>query len=111
MRAVNNSNATTGGVNGHFGHWHSPIPFLFGGLGLMLLLIATALLILACSYRNSSSNLRSENEDKPGKRIGNMMKGETEPKIVVIMAGDQNPTYLAMPNPVSACSCQTSQHV
>lgn len=30
--------------------WHSPVPYLFGGLAAMLGLIALALLILACSY-------------------------------------------------------------
>ncbi|KAL6567841.1 hypothetical protein OROGR_001509 [Orobanche gracilis] len=30
--------------------WHSPVPYLFGGLAAMLGLIAFALLILACSY-------------------------------------------------------------
>ncbi|KAL5808210.1 hypothetical protein ACOSQ3_028901 [Xanthoceras sorbifolium] len=112
MRAINNSSTSTGGgVNGGFGHWNSPIPYLFGGLGIMLGLIAVALLILACSYRKYSSNSQSENQEKSGMQVGDIMKGEMEPKIVVIMAGDENPRYLAMAKPVSACTCQTPQHV
>ncbi|GKC32097.1 glutamine dumper 2-like protein [Tanacetum coccineum] len=30
--------------------WHSPVPYLFGGLAAMMGLIAFALLVLACSY-------------------------------------------------------------
>ncbi|KAF5787554.1 putative protein glutamine dumper [Helianthus annuus] len=36
--------------------WHSPVPYLFGGLALILGLIAFALLILACSYWKLSQN-------------------------------------------------------
>ncbi|RDX98612.1 Protein GLUTAMINE DUMPER 2, partial [Mucuna pruriens] len=71
----------------------SPIPYLFGGLALMLALIGLALLILACSYSKSSSS--TSNEEKTTKR----MEVDSEPKIVVIMAGDSNPTYLAKPVP------------
>ncbi|XP_057952493.1 protein GLUTAMINE DUMPER 4 [Malania oleifera] len=83
---------------------NSPIPYLFGGLALMLGLIALSLLILACSFRKVSSSFSSssptsssrEAEEKPV-RAAVAMEPEIEPKIVVIMAGDENPTYLAKP--------------
>ncbi|KAB5516544.1 hypothetical protein DKX38_027192 [Salix brachista] len=95
-------NSTTPAV--HAGN--SPIPYLFSGLGLMFGLVAVALMILACSYRKSSSSSAStdpEAQEKSMKR--GEMKAEMEPKIVVIiMAGDDSPTYLAMP---VSCNCQT----
>lgn len=74
--------------------WNSPVFYLFGGLALMLALVATALLILACSYRKSSS---SNDDEKPS--IFHELEGDNQPKIVVIMPGDDNPTYLAKPLP------------
>ncbi|MED6148513.1 hypothetical protein PIB30_053878 [Stylosanthes scabra] len=77
-------------------NFHSPIPYLFGGLALMLALIAVSLLILACSFRNryssSSSGVEENNNDKPTRMVVDL-----EPKIAVIMAGETNPTYLAKP--------------
>ncbi|KAF6166324.1 hypothetical protein GIB67_015870, partial [Kingdonia uniflora] len=86
--------------------WNSPIPYLFGGLSALLGLIALALLILACIYHKSSRN----NDD-----IEKLAKPALQPpeievqKFVVIMAGDNNPTYLA--KPVSNASHQTLQVV
>lgn len=81
-----------------FHRWNSPVPYLFGGLALMLGLITLALVILACSYKNSSSSDSSSTgaEEKPG-RPSHVLQPEMEPKIVVIMAGDENPTFLAKP--------------
>nr|DAD43128.1 TPA_asm: hypothetical protein HUJ06_001358 [Nelumbo nucifera] len=42
---------------GQHSPWHSPVPYLFGGLAAMLGLIAFALLILACSYWKLSGQL------------------------------------------------------
>ncbi|KAL4197360.1 hypothetical protein AMTRI_Chr04g187940 [Amborella trichopoda] len=47
--------------------WHSPVPYLFGGLAAMLGLIAFALLILACSFWKLSEN--------NGKKQGEPIKG------------------------------------
>ncbi|CAK9329803.1 unnamed protein product [Citrullus colocynthis] len=84
--------------------WHSPVPYLFGGLAAMLGLIAFALLILACSYWKLSGYLDGSdaaNRD-PDLEAGD---GDTqkqpspvfEEKILVIMAGEIKPTYLATP--------------
>ncbi|XP_062098804.1 protein GLUTAMINE DUMPER 5-like [Humulus lupulus] len=88
--------------------WHSPVPYLFGGLAAMLGLIAFALLILACSYWR----LNSEMDDNDGERDDardlesgsgteekDSGKGAKvyEEKFLVIMAGDEKPTFLATP--------------
>ncbi|GMN57612.1 hypothetical protein TIFTF001_026727 [Ficus carica] len=101
MRPASYSNATVG--DGGFRHWNSPIPFLFGGLALMLGLITVALVILACSHRKPSpapnsgaaTNV-SNTEEKPAVQV-NVVVDSDQPKIVVIMAGDDMPTYLAKP--------------
>ncbi|KAL5974449.1 hypothetical protein ACLOJK_031114 [Asimina triloba] len=86
--------------------WNSPIPYLFGGLAAMLLLIAVALIILACSYhrsrrRNNSRQL--QDDEKPSKAASAGAEAHTERKIVVIMAGEDQPTFIAKPvvvNPI-----------
>ncbi|KAG0468619.1 hypothetical protein HPP92_017947 [Vanilla planifolia] len=45
--------------------WHSPVPYLFGGLAAMLGLIAFALLILACSYWKLSGFLEGGGDGAP----------------------------------------------
>ncbi|KAF5195996.1 Glutamine dumper [Thalictrum thalictroides] len=85
--------------------WHSPVPYLFGGLAAMLGLIAFALLILACSYWKLSGNFDNEEESERDLENGDEKNGDGtmkappvyEEKIVVIMAGDCKPTYLATP--------------
>lgn len=104
MRPVSsNLNATAAPITQHSA-WHSPVPYLFGGLAAMLGLIAFALLILACSYWKLSGYL--ENGDNNERDVENgdekpvdSMKIPTsyEAKVVVIMAGDEKPTYLATP--------------
>ncbi|XP_058228157.1 protein GLUTAMINE DUMPER 4-like [Rhododendron vialii] len=80
-----------------FHRWNSPIPYLFGGLALMLGLITLALVILACSYKNSSSDSSGTGAEEKPARPSHALQPEMEPKIVVIMAGDENPTFLAKP--------------
>ncbi|XP_021903223.1 protein GLUTAMINE DUMPER 5 [Carica papaya] len=86
--------------------WHSPVPYLFGGLAAMLGLIAFALLILACSYwrlssRSDNSNAEGQDIDSEGEKQGECcdkaMDKVYEEKILVIMAGNEKPTFLATP--------------
>ena len=87
---------------GGFKTLSSPIPYLFGGLAIMLAVIAVALLILAWSYRKqyyTSSNSASDEEKPPPIKMVEKEENVSEPKIVVIMAGESNPTYLAKPVP------------
>ncbi|GMY35442.1 protein GLUTAMINE DUMPER 3 [Fagus crenata] len=108
--------------------WHSPVPYLFGGLAAMLGLIAFALLILACSYWRLSGFL-----DGDGTAERDLEAGESEAKpndtqkhppvfeekFLVIMAGEEKPTYLATPmtsrsssfgdTTCSSCGSETSE--
>nr|XP_043633525.1 protein GLUTAMINE DUMPER 2-like [Erigeron canadensis] len=81
--------------------WGSPSTYMFGGIGAMLLLIALALLMLTCSY------LRHRYEDTSDRKaVKHVCKDSDEanasPKIVVIMAGEEIPTYLAAPAHVTS---------
>lgn len=88
--------------------WHSPVPYLFGGLAAMLGLIAFALLILACSYwRLSSSGEedgRNGDEEKESRSGDKAANGSYEDKFLVIMAGDELPRFLATPA-MKKCTC------
>ncbi|KAL8231423.1 hypothetical protein R6Q57_001201 [Mikania cordata] len=86
--------------------WNSPIPYLFGGLALMLSLIAFALIILVCSYKKPYSSSSYSSEASGGDQEKGSMRDfrvelspEMEPKIVIMMPGDICPTYLAEPAP------------
>ncbi|KAB2024979.1 hypothetical protein ERO13_D06G106200v2 [Gossypium hirsutum] len=76
--------------------WHSPVPYLFGGLAAMLGLIAFALFILACSYRRTPNNDGGEETDVESSDSVKEVKVYEE-KILVIMAGELKPTFLATP--------------
>ncbi|KAL7190669.1 hypothetical protein ACSBR2_022860 [Camellia fascicularis] len=109
MRPVTTTTTT---VDGSIHQWNSPIPYLFSGLAVMLGLIAFALVILACSYKKSSSSSSSSSSSNSSTHAGEMPVRplpEMEPKIVVIMAGDENPTYLA--KPVSSSQAQHTEQV
>lgn len=98
MRPAHNTTSTADTTGFH--RWNSPIPYLFGGLALMLGLIALALIVLACSYKKSSGQNQDDDTDsqeKPASTPADVMKPEMEPKFVVIMPGDYNPTCLAKP--------------
>ncbi|KAJ4952161.1 hypothetical protein NE237_028993 [Protea cynaroides] len=91
--------------------WHSPVPYLFGGLAAMLGLIAFALLILACSYWKLSGYLENGDEaerdpENGDEKSSNGIKVPVvyEEKIVVIMAGDKKPTFIATPMSTRASS-------
>ncbi|MBA0594351.1 hypothetical protein E1A91_D05G068000v1 [Gossypium mustelinum] len=95
--------------------WHSPVPYLFGGLAAMLGLIAFALLILACSYWRLSGRLDNNSEGgdverdvESGENEGDSTKQVKvyEEKILVIMAGEEKPTFLA--TPVIVCTKASS---
>ncbi|CAD6336007.1 unnamed protein product [Miscanthus lutarioriparius] len=91
--------------------WQSPVPYLFGGLAAMLGLIAFALLILACSYWKLSGYLDADRDRRAGSSgEGGGADGEKgsaagaarpaaefQEHVVVIMAGEERPTFLATP--------------
>ena len=110
--------------------WHSPVPYLFGGLAAMLGLITLALLILACSYWKLSGYLEGNGEGErdleagEGKGSDETQKPPAayEEKILVIMAGQEKSTFLATlmsssrsssfgdnGSSSSTCSCRRSE--
>lgn len=99
--------------------WHSPVPYLFGGLAAMLGLIAFALLILACSYWKLSGYLENNEgqssgepdlEAGEGKNDDDSKKAQPvlQEKFLVIMAGEVKPTFLATPVSSSASTSRSS---
>lgn len=97
--------------------WKSPVPYLFCGLAAMLGLIAFALLILGCSYWKLSGNLESGG-GRGGEDDGEMRDVEAgggakagppvfEEKYLVIMPGQEMPTFLATPTSSRASSFRT----
>ena len=88
-----------------FWRFDSPLVYLFGGIAVILALIIVALIILACSQRrwrlaaNGSGDIENGGDDqKVAKAVYYGGEGaDATPKIVVIMAGDELPTYLATP--------------
>ncbi|CAN8252236.1 unnamed protein product [Cochlearia groenlandica] len=86
--------------------WRSPVPYLFGGLATMLALIAFALLLLACSYWSLSRRSNDADGEKQTESGEKEAVKVFEEKILVIMAGQNKPTFLA--TPVSAKTCVTS---
>ncbi|KAF8701338.1 hypothetical protein HU200_033668 [Digitaria exilis] len=92
--------------------WHSPVPYLFGGLAAMLALITLALLILACSYWKLNNYL-GIGDDAAASAPGGATDGDGGSKspvataadspaafadlVAVVMAGEMTPTFLAAP--------------
>ncbi|KAI3864061.1 hypothetical protein MKW98_031653 [Papaver atlanticum] len=100
---------------------HSPIPYLFGGLAAMLCLIALSLLILACSHKKLSGFLDSDRErsrnnaeingdEKSTEEEAIRVPAVYEDQIVVIMAGDVKPSYLATPIYLNTSSFECSKN-
>lgn len=89
----------------------SPIPYLLAGLAAMLALVAVSLFILACSYwklvgcvdqygvRTSASTATAapQTNNMIGMDPNSRGVEEETTKIVVIMAGQDKPTFLAQP--------------
>ncbi|KAK9054059.1 hypothetical protein SSX86_025135 [Deinandra increscens subsp. villosa] len=91
-----------------FWRFDSPLIYLFGGMFLILGLITAALIILVCSQRKQRLMSLDGGEDIE-RGDGGDQKAATaahnggdcadiRPKIAVIMAGDEVPTYLATPS-------------
>lgn len=95
------------GNNGTTGYsalkWRVPV-YIFGAVGAMLLIIFFASLILVCSFWNLSRRNNSELSDcidhsiQPCSAID--YKEEAE-KVVVMMPGDEQPTFIAQPTSVT----------
>ncbi|KAF0899824.1 hypothetical protein E2562_024857 [Oryza meyeriana var. granulata] len=103
--------------------WHSPVPYLFGGLAAMLGLITLALLILACSYWKLNNYLGTgEHSSSFGASAGDGGDGGSKSPsapaaaspvvfrdlVAVVMAGEKMPTFLAAPIVRRSLSTDTS---
>ncbi|KAM7267700.1 hypothetical protein ACFE04_009866 [Oxalis oulophora] len=86
--------------------WNTPLPYLFTGLLIVFGIIAVALFILACCQQlstiaNDHHDHQSSCDDKEKKSA---KSGENPasnlPEIVVIMAGDDRPTFVAKPTSI-----------
>ncbi|KAL0377656.1 UNVERIFIED_CONTAM: protein GLUTAMINE DUMPER 5 [Sesamum radiatum] len=95
--------------DGGLRRWDSPVPYLLGGLGLMLVVVAVALVLLLCSYCKSSPSHHQSSYQKSERPLHAFLP-EMEPRVVVIMAGETNPTHLAKPIPPAVVRC-SHQHV
>ncbi|XP_038891043.1 protein GLUTAMINE DUMPER 1-like [Benincasa hispida] len=94
--------------------WHSPLPYLFGALAVISILISFSLLILGCSYCRKVS-VSVLNGDNGAARAADMesdpRKGDDgqnpvpsamfDDKVLVIMAGEVNPSFIATPMSLS----------
>ncbi|KAI3784962.1 hypothetical protein L1987_44070 [Smallanthus sonchifolius] len=86
----------------------SPLIYLFGGISVVLALIMVALIILACSQRkrrlagDGAGDIEIGGDaQKAAAATYNGCDGvDAGPTIVVILAGDEVPTYLATPSDV-----------
>ncbi|CAK9155942.1 unnamed protein product [Ilex paraguariensis] len=89
---------------------NSPLPYLFISVALTLGFITIALIILVCSrYRNQSSNSWIHSEEKSETVKPKNTETDLTPNILVIMAGDENPTYLATPVSSSSTHCSVGR--
>ncbi|KAF5779440.1 putative protein glutamine dumper [Helianthus annuus] len=76
-----------------FWRFDSPSVYLFGGIAAMLAMIVVALVILTCYQRSATAGQDIET-GKPTKLEDG---SNVSPKFVVILAGDNIPTYFAAP--------------
>lgn len=93
-----------GGVpHGHPRLWRTPTPYLFLGFAVMMGLIAVALLVLVCTRRKpgSGSSRRGSSDAEEAASVRVLVPLDREPKVVVVMAGDDVPSFLASAKPLA----------
>ncbi|CAM8994515.1 unnamed protein product [Rhodiola kirilowii] len=76
----------------------SPIAYVFGGLTLLLGAICVSLIVLACLSLKRRLRFRSSSDEE--KQITPMVlsvEEDREEKMVVIMAGENRPSCIAVP--------------
>ncbi|KAL8154378.1 hypothetical protein V2J09_012138 [Rumex salicifolius] len=96
-----NASATSTSSSVHDGgaifRWNSATPYLTGGIVFITLLIAVAVIVLFCQDRRRSSSASDSAGEKSSGGAQISSAAASLPEFVVIMAGDDKPTYLAMP--------------
>ncbi|XP_019176338.1 PREDICTED: protein GLUTAMINE DUMPER 6-like [Ipomoea nil] len=107
------TSAAAAAANIHAWSWNSPVPYLFGCLAAIFVLIFVALFVLAWAHckklhRSSSSSSAgagagAEVQETPAATGTMSIENDEEsitimqPKILVIMAGNDKPTCIATP--------------
>jgi len=90
----------------HISGEKSPVPYLLGGVGAMLVLIGFALIILAWSYvRDYTAGNPEDGGDGKNERKGDMAEisdEKDEMRDIVIMAGNEKPTFIAKPTSLAS---------
>lgn len=84
----------------HHSSWHSPATYLFGGLAALLGVTLLAIFILSCTYLKFIDYLENRrNGGGHGSASGalKLTQPVLEEKYLVIMAGEDKPTFLATP--------------
>lgn len=76
--------------------WRTPTPYLFLGFATMMALIAVALLALMCARRKASSSSANGGDEKPASVRVLVPLDREPPKVVVVMAGDALPSFIAV---------------
>ncbi|KAG2612994.1 protein GLUTAMINE DUMPER 4-like [Panicum virgatum] len=93
----------TAGGGGRPSLWRTPTPYLFLGFVLMMGLIVAALLVLVCARRNAARRGAGGGEGKAASVRGVLVPLDREaPGVVVIMAGDALPSFLASAKPLAS---------
>jgi len=87
-----------------FSVWQTPAPYVLSGAGFIVALIAFGFAFLVCSYRRNSHSRQSEeiNMRTVHGRESDICSDDKEEKLIVIMAGDAMPSYIATPSFLSA---------
>ncbi|KAM7277943.1 hypothetical protein ACFE04_005077 [Oxalis oulophora] len=112
MRHFTSINPTNSRASISLFQWNTPLPYIFIFLMLVFGIIAVSLLILACCHKKSSAEDHSceEKEEKSQEIVEN--PASKLPEVVVILAGDDRPRFVAKPVAVavavaaSACNCK-----
>ena len=73
--------------------WRTPTPYIFLGLAFVMGVIAVALLVLINARKKAWS---SSSDEKAAEAAHALVPLDREPKVVVIMAGDALPSFIAV---------------
>jgi len=75
--------------------WKTPAPYILGAAGSIIALIIFAFFLLVCSCWKDSRGHSDGNNTISGSTESNIECGEINETVVVIMPGDEKPTWIA----------------
>ena len=84
--------------------WSTPTPYLFIGFAIVMGLIAVALAVLLCSRRKEGRREEDQEMIVPAGMMSVRVLAPLDreaPKVVVVMAGDDVPSFLASATPLA----------